>query len=230
VLGPLIERPEVEEVIDDLRRYIDTWFELHPGDHVVFLSKSLLRQGFLSVTIAQAVLRWVLANPSDVDATWRISGLVWRFGRDPEYSSLWPDLFDRIALVITEAAAGGMNAQGQLDIVMANLSDHFGSGYWAARVDDVILSWLDLQDSMSPQVSGRFENSRFVSRVLSLVDGRRITETAPELFARLRIWVADWRQDDGFYRTESLRLVDACESRWRARNARSDEPPHADED
>jgi len=211
VLPPLITRLGKGQLDEDLRQMADRWMTAYADDEgVIFIAKALSRHAPLTEQVAAAVIHAVLANPR------KMLGFL---GLIPVIFEAWER---HIRTLPPEPA---LTVASEIDklIDLCARSGEYRLGTPAARLDDVLMNWLDRPEALNDQCSSNTHYTALVTRALALIySGRYAPAERDALLSRLRGWLDHWRCAPA-HRTEALAQISWAE-RWAAGDPTT-EPP-----
>jgi hypothetical protein len=164
--------------------------------------------------IAAAIIQIVTENPSDRETVWHLSPLARCIDH---YPSLAGKLISALELHMRMLPneVTDVNDQSQFDGMLEQLTRevNFCCGVIAARLDDIIDTWLDRPESLTGNCAAGSYFNALVARILAMAySGRFGPDQQPLLLERIRIWIGRWRcSKSEAQRRLAFALVDQAE-------------------
>lgn len=217
ILPALITRLTEEELNPEFLQVIECWMEANPADATIgFVVKQASRRSALTERMAVLVIRSVQAAADTGQTAWLLTIVAQSISRFP---SLAGELLSTVELAMRRLPGldGPVNSQSEFETLLDALihREEYHLGIFAARLDDVIIAWLDRPQSLPDECSRGFNYASLVRRAIAIAySGRFAPGYRDALLARLRAWIPHWRctTNDESQRTYALALLNQAEA------------------
>ncbi|MFD4671357.1 hypothetical protein ACFWNN_16600 [Lentzea sp. NPDC058450] len=159
------------------------------------VSKYVSRQNELTVPVAEKFVEWASDHTDHEDVWWRLTPVAKGLNHWPHLAVPLLDVMERVMWGLSPDPVD-LNQQSEVDGLLRYLckASSLSNGTVSARMDDLLLTWLCREESLSPNCSVDSHFLELVSRATSLfVVPRRVQSVHVSILDRLHAWIGRWR-------------------------------------